>query len=823
MILDSLTLTNIRSHRNTTIEFPRGITIFSGHIGSGKSTILMGIEFALFGLGSFKGESLLSKGADSGEVMLAFFVGDTRYEVGRTIKRNSKAVTLDSKGSYLRVNDVLEPLTTKQLKGRILDILGLNEPSSSNSKSRIYRYAVFTPQDEMKSILWDSNKRFETIRKIFHIEEYQTAANNADFLRKEMKFEAAKLQSGSERLDGLRSELADVTQSMSAIADEISAKSQVERELAEQEQSARDEVSRYEARMAEKGALDAQHAGARSKLEGEEHMQAECQRRMQENRTRAESIRSESDSIAGTPRPTERTVQQVSGEIARFEALNEKMIKTRADIGSITQRIDALGSRLQGRVDAAAISAEADRCESELGSSMEALAEMGRTHEATGAARASASTEADMLNESVAALQKLGAKCSLCGHELTKEHMAQQGEERRVALAAARSKILALDEKYAAESEQLRTAEADADRLRRAADSLRKMIPDAEEHAAQSSELERLRADLKSDDAKNVVSPEPGFPAAESAQAPVTYLTALKDALVAYENAQRRAADIAGELGRLDAAHAGDREEMARSLERKRGLESEIGRISALLESYGGDDAAASDAKARLEAVSESRARVREHISAKQAALDHAEQDISRLESHIAEAERLERRYKRYVAYMNWLSDFFIPSVYRIEKDVMLTLQRTFNESYREWYAKLIDDPTKDSYIDEAFAPIVEQDGYEQSVEYLSGGEKTSIALSYRLALNLTVRNTTESLESNLLILDEPTDGLSRDQLVHVKDLLKGLDSKQIILVSHDAEMASHADHVFSVEKASGVTTVRREPDMASVPPKTAS
>ena len=72
MILNSIQLENIRSYQKEEIEFPRGITLFEGDIGSGKSTVLMGIEFALFGFG--KKDSLLAKKADNGSVTLNFSV-----------------------------------------------------------------------------------------------------------------------------------------------------------------------------------------------------------------------------------------------------------------------------------------------------------------------------------------------------------------------------------------------------------------------------------------------------------------------------------------------------------------------------------------------------------------------------------------------------------------------------------------------------------------------------------------------------------------------------------------------------------------------------
>ncbi|MEM3143973.1 MAG: AAA family ATPase, partial [Candidatus Nitrosotenuis sp.] len=150
MILNAIELENIRSYDKERIEFPRGITLFEGDIGSGKSTVLMGIEFALFGLGSQKPESLLSKKAEVGSVILEFEVDERKYIVKRTLKRKGDSVGQDPKESYLIYDGQTEPLTPSELKQRILQILKFNEPSDPRSESRIFRYAVFTPQEEMK-------------------------------------------------------------------------------------------------------------------------------------------------------------------------------------------------------------------------------------------------------------------------------------------------------------------------------------------------------------------------------------------------------------------------------------------------------------------------------------------------------------------------------------------------------------------------------------------------------------------------------------------------------------------------------------------------
>ena len=94
MILNSVVIENIRSYSHEEVVFPRGISLFEGDIGSGKSTVLMAIEFALFGLGSQKAESLLSKKSESGYVILDFSVDGEKYEIKRTLKRKNSGVMI---------------------------------------------------------------------------------------------------------------------------------------------------------------------------------------------------------------------------------------------------------------------------------------------------------------------------------------------------------------------------------------------------------------------------------------------------------------------------------------------------------------------------------------------------------------------------------------------------------------------------------------------------------------------------------------------------------------------------------------------------------
>ena len=74
MLLKSIKLENIRSYLSQKIEFPMGSLLLSGDIGSGKSTILLAIEFALFGSkpSELPASSLLRHGKNEGCVEMNF-------------------------------------------------------------------------------------------------------------------------------------------------------------------------------------------------------------------------------------------------------------------------------------------------------------------------------------------------------------------------------------------------------------------------------------------------------------------------------------------------------------------------------------------------------------------------------------------------------------------------------------------------------------------------------------------------------------------------------------------------------------------------------
>jgi exonuclease SbcC len=159
--------------------------------------------------------------------------------------------------------------------------------------------------------------------------------------------------------------------------------------------------------------------------------------------------------------------------------------------------------------------------------------------------------------------------------------------------------------------------------------------------------------------------------------------------------------------------------------------------------------------------------------------------------------------------FMHWFVELFQPLMLTIEKAVLLKIYHEFNAYFTEWFSILIDDDMITARLDDTFSPYVEQNGYETSFENLSGGEKTAVALAYRLALNKVINTFMVTITTkDFLILDEPTDGFSTEQLDKMREVLDQLDLKQILIVSHEHKIEAYVEHVLQIVKDGHVSSV---------------
>ena len=150
----------------------------------------------------------------------------------------------------------------------------------------------------------------------------------------------------------------------------------------------------------------------------------------------------------------------------------------------------------------------------------------------------------------------------------------------------------------------------------------------------------------------------------------------------------------------------------------------------------------------------------------------------------------------------HWFDEYFLNLMNTMERSIMASLYHEFNSYFVSWFTLLIEDENVQVRLDDTFSPVVIQNGYETGLESLSGGEKTSVALSYRLALNKVINGFVGDLHTkDIIILDEPTDGFSSEQLDKIREVLEQLNMNQVIIVSHESKIESFVDHVIRISK----------------------
>jgi exonuclease SbcC len=857
LLLTGIALRNIRSYGDveTSIELRPGLTLFEGDIGSGKSTILTAIEFGLFGLGDLEAKHLLRHGAKKGSVRVTFEVGGKRYVVSRTLAKSGRGIQQED--CRLEGEGVSGSYSPSELKPKVLEILGFNEKPDTKSTSRIFRYAVYTPQESMKEVLsMGEGQRLDTLRRAFGIERYSWVVTNAEdavtrewlnrrldalgegvaeLPRKRTEMESQRKESLDlqEGLEGLTKEEAGASLAHSRLVDKIEGLGPrkltvagLRREIPLIERELRETAVRL-ARIgddegsAEADLKEATEAGGALEALRPDHEEYTSKKG---GLLELESYGEEKVELGGK-------VQKIRG---RIEIERRLLEKEAADLENevrgakeASDRIDAVGAlvlSLQRRREELSAGVNAlEQAESELKESEKRAARLEADKKARERDIVKAEEEWTKIE-----LIGVGAPCPLCRQTLTDDHYHDVRDEYSSRLSSLRAELEPI-------SSELRSTlhEVEEGEKRRA--SLRHLRDETSEVGIKigtaENELKELKRGLSLMEgaagrlaAKRELLASEGYAPAEKAALleaeaqlaalgpKVGLLNEFKKRIAELEErgveaefihlreVARRKLELEGRLAKL-------RDEKEEAMKRKAEKEEDLRTKSAQIREEEPFLAQLEEAEESRRAAEERMNDVGRRLAAARSKHEDAEKRMDSLRQEIESMEGKEREKVELEQTKRWLKELFVPSVSAIEREVLTAINEQFDNHFQQWFSELMEAGDISVRIDESFSPVVEQDGYEIDAASLSGGERTSLALAYRLALNTMVKQQSSS-ESGLLILDEPTDGFSSAQLLRLRDVLQETGCEQIIMVSHEKELESFVDEIYQVSKPSGESVI---------------
>ncbi len=680
MIIKNIKIENIRSYEKAEVPFPVGSTLLSGDIGSGKSSILLALEFALFGLqpGFMSGSSLLRKGCDEASVELELEIQNKQIKIRRSLERKKTSVG-QTKDCYIEIDEKREKLSPEDLKARILQLLNYPQSMLKSRTNLLYRFTIYTPQEEMKQILMDkAEERINTLRKIFSIDKYKNIISNLDIVSSKLKErlkinEAKTLDLESKKLEKTDYEKQKQEEDMKvkAILPLISV---LDLEIQENKKVLQDLSLRI--------------------------------KKAHELKTEIISLKiniknSEDQKVKGM-----KEIERIDKSLQETFNMNFQSQDFKKDIKDLKETFDLKDSKIREFISEVAVNESKKRESLELEKRINNLIE-----------------------------------CPYCKQQVSEEHKSRILDE-------AKKNIQNCDERIISLKEERNKIERDCKDIQDKISNLHEKEKEAETiklKLAWIADQKKVRDNLF-----------------EELKALVEKQFSLEDKLKILEQDSKAMEDLENQY-----------EQQNKIIEDKTRKERELAIKKAQHEKQ-----------------------FQYHCSR----ILELEKEIKIKEKTLLESSYLKKLNE-------WLSDHLSELLLSIEKNVMLTINLEFNKMFEKWFSMLADN--LNARIDENFTPIIEQQGYEIEYEGLSGGERTAAALAYRLALNQIINNLMSKLTTQgLLILDEPTDGFSSEQIGKMRNILDELKSDQLILVSHEEKIESFVENVLRFEKKDGKSTL---------------
>jgi len=682
MIIKKIKLENIRSYEQEEITFPLGSTVLAGDIGTGKTSVLLAIEFALFGLQpGQKGSSLLRNDKNKGSVSLEIEIDNKNIKIERGLERKK---SVNQSYSILQIDEKKQEISVTELKNKVLELL--NYPKEFERKTNfLYRFTVYTPQEEMKQIILEPQEvRLNTLRHIFGIDKYKRIRENTSlFITKLREFE--RLYEGQikdfadlqKKLQEKQTIIKELEKNLENLQDKLE-KTKAERNKAEIE------AKKIEEKIKEKEKYEQEIEKTKIMLAGKKEIFSGIER----EKILLEKQIQEAEKITFKPELTKEIELKIKEQETRIENKNKTYME-------VLSKIQALNSKIS---------------ENEK-------------------------------NKSQISFLRI---CPTCFQDIPEEYKKNILRKFNENIEQAKKEINSFvleEEKILNEIEMLKK---DLTLLKNEINKLELLKMKLETIKEKQLKLEQLEKQKTSilEDMKML-------------EKEISMLKESSFLLKKYENIYKENKKV---LDNLLILEKGKEIELA-TIEKERELNLNI---------------------------------------------------IEELNKEILRKELTKKKLLKLVELEDWLSNNFLSIIAFTERNIMLKLKEEFSKLFNEWFNILVPEIFSVS-LDEDFTPLIEQQDYQLDYSFLSGGERTAVALAYRLALNQVINSLLSRIKTReLVILDEPTDGFSEQQLDKMRDVLNELKVKQLIIVSHESKIESFVENIIKFKKEEGVTKVEK-------------
>jgi exonuclease SbcC len=801
MILDRLELSNFKRFRHEEIKFQDGITGILGNNGTGKSSLVQAIFFALYGVQAtgIAADYIVSSFAsprEKCEVRLDFRIGGDTCTVVRTFKKG-KTVTHDAS---FHKNGKLMATGVSQVESEVKRTLGMGPVDFKNT--------IYAGQKDLLTLLENTpGKRKEWFQKALGI-DYLKTESDAVFKKQaeEKTGELQKMTGTLEALTGRQSEeelknlQASVREYQAAIAEhgkvrdmkrkEREALGAEQRALAEkklhrtrllQQQEAltkerdADELQKkgYEARIARLADEEAEYGRLKTELDSldevRQHLEDMREKKEEFLRLNGE-LRSADREIAAMNTQAERVAHTLDMLAADLQKKAELVQKVRKGLGTREIADDRLDSAVSYR-----------------------LAENNKLSGTLAARLAHYQEEREKILADQKTIREAGADgvCPLCRQKLG-EHFGSLD-------ADFSARLLGLEEKEAADlarQENLRKEKPAIESLKSALASVHILDEAMRHRPVYEQEREALREQKKKKE--------------EEQKAITNAIVKLVYSEEAFKAALQKNAGLQGTQLRITALGnmigQGQMTRQHLDLIRAKIAErnAELARLADEIRTAAFDPAAIAELDTRIAAADTA-------LRNAEVAIANADRDRKFAEEKIAEYKRAEAQIAALQKQAAELKDEIeLTKLTRtLIAEYVVYLMQVVRSRLEGEVSRIISEITGGRYeqvlLDEDFNLLVRDVDEDYPIDRFSGGEQDDIAVALRIALSRYLAELHQVHESTFLIFDEIFASQDEERRNNLLTALRTQESRfpQILLISHIAEMQGEFANTLVIEMGS--------------------
>ena len=690
-----------------------------------------------------------------------------------------------------------------ELKAEIITLLGYPEDLLSKNKNYIFRYTIYTPQEEMKLILQDSNEtRLDVLRKIFNIDKYKIIRENMQIYLKKMRTDVAVLNTKIEPLSEyslLALQQEEEKKKIEASIQEIMPVLQI---LQKKRKEQQEEIEKLEQRQKEY--LQLQQELATTLL-----LEKEINSSIEQLLPKKERLVQKIEELS-IPKDLAINSEQLHAELRQEEKKKEQLLKEKNELEGKIRNIQNIVVITQEEITRTsketALTPEHEKKKQELtehiAQKKELLEKKNEIDQLLEKSSGLIVKNKTLLEQSAEVQQNLQGleNCPTCLQEVPVEHKHKIISQEQAKILKANALLAELEKRKKEIISQKESLEKQILDIFSKENQLAKITAELQQLKKKEEwaleKKEKLRQLVQENNALMQQQQQQSYPRKiEESINSITQKQKLLQGLLHLDLLQKNLQELQHQEQQNNYKKMQlqkKKEELYYLLGQKKDLTTVINAQKKIITELIDQEKETAVKIAQLQTQAESMKRY----------LLELQERISLLNK---EKEKLVRLQELYF----WLEEHFLPLTYTIEKQVMINIHHHFDQLFQEWFSILIEDLNIFSRLDDSFAPVIIQNGYEIAFNDLSGGEKTSAALAYRLALNKVINTLIHTINTkDLLILDEPTDGFSIEQLDKVREVLEKLQSRQTIIVSHESKIESFVNNVIRIEKEGHVSSV---------------